>query len=120
MGGVTDQISAQFNNLGNSSNNPQTIRSDPSLQTLLQTIQNSSMDAMMLPDQQVAQEDPYKNMALNETLRKFFVSSGACADFDWQGQSTFGHLFWSTSHACDHSELVIISTVGGSMWCPCP
>ena len=57
---------------------------------LLGTIQNFSMDAMMLPDSEVATEDPYRNMMLNETLRKFFVSSGACEDWELEGTSTYG------------------------------
>ena len=90
MGGVTDQISAQFDSLSNG-NAQQKIRSDENVQKLLQTIQNFSMDFMMLPDlPAVAQEDPYKNMNLNQSLAKFFASSGACDDFEWDGQSTFG------------------------------
>lgn len=90
VGGVTDQISAQFNGL-TSGNAQQKIREDENVQKLLQTIQNFSMDFMMLPDlPAVAQEDPYKNMNLNQSLAKFFASSGACDDFEWDGQSTFG------------------------------
>ena len=49
VGGVTDQISAQFDSLSNG-NAQQKIRSDENVQKLLQTIQNFSMDFMMLPD----------------------------------------------------------------------
>ena len=91
MGGVTDQITAQFSGL--SGTNPVSIRSAETVQMLLQTIKNFSMDAMMLPDPQIAREATYQDMALNETLRKFFVSSGSCDDFTWQGNSTFGPPF---------------------------